>query len=80
MSVLIPDGSSHRSLVRDSRAAKDNEGIKVLVNMSHEAINDYGPRNCWVAAERKYYDGIYEVKSGHRHVDITTADVQKYKP
>lgn len=78
MSVLIPDGNSHRSLARDSRTAKDEEGNKVFVDISHEAINDFGPRACWSAAEIKYYSGNYEVKSGHRHVDIMTTDVQKY--
>lgn len=79
MAVLRPRGNAHRSLERQSRKAEDDAGNRVVVNISHEAIQDYEEPECWQTAEWKYGSGNYEIKSGERHVQVMTADVQNFR-
>lgn len=74
--ALIWTGDEVGTLSGANRLGHDMQKNRVVVSGSHEAIEDYGWRTIWQAAETKYARGEYEQKEDTRSVRVTTADCE----
>lgn len=74
--ALIPTGEEVSTLEGANRLGHDMDGNKVVVSGSSEAMNDFGWRTIWQAAETKYGRQEYEQISDTRVIRVTTGDCE----
>lgn len=72
--ALIPDGREVATETGANRSGSDLDGQSVVVSSSHEAIEDFGWRTVWQAAETKYSRNLFEEIGDTRVIRVTTAD------
>jgi hypothetical protein len=76
MMALTWDGNEIDTLTGANRRGKDASGKIVVVSGTHEAVDDFGWRTIWQAAETKYANGIFEQNGEIYLVNVTTTDCQ----
>lgn len=57
--ALRPTGQIASTETGQNQLGHDDEGQRVVVSGSHEALQDYGWPTVWRVAERKYASGDY---------------------
>jgi hypothetical protein len=63
-----------RTEAGENALAKDQDGLRVIVATTDEAIRDYGWPTIWAAAGEKYGRGELEATEPIPRVRITTTD------